>query len=677
MFGIIRQNQTIMIISRFYVGYFLRAAICILALQWTPMALGQEILLPLHTNPAKSNQVENNFSGLLKDVPGYLQLPFWDDFSHPGPYPDPLMWADNYVFINQSFGVHPKTTGVATFDALDMHGQFYDHIRADNTPYSADKLSSRPIRLDSLLIGDMRALTPADSVMISFYYQPQGKAGSPARQDSLVLEFYHPGYFDAELQQEIPPHWRSVWHAEGESLSSFSKDTFPYFRRVIIAIEDPAYFHSDFRFRFVNYVSYPHSPSPISNLSGMRSVWNIDYVYLDKGRSKVNTTYYDIAFASSAEPLLKRYTSMPWMHYLSNPQAQLRERFRLRITNLDNRSYNYTYRYLIKDEEDRVLRTYSGGSWVITPFSEEGYQNYSPHANPIVIQNPLPLVPADERTFNIVHAISEGATGDRFTRNDTIIYSQIFSDYFAYDDGTAERINLLKGWDPVRAHSFISEKPDELVAVQLYFLPTIEGQDEIAFHLVVYSSLEPETILYRSEIPHYTRFEEDRDAFSSYELDEAVFVNGPFYVGIQQSGDIRSRANAIGIGQDMSMHTSPQLFINSGDGWKTSVAEGALMLRAIMKQDISTFSEDKVQREKELIIYPNPANGSRIFINTPEGRLSDDARIHIFDMRGVTVYAGGPSTEIDISGWPAGVYVVRVHDSQHTSYPLQRLVIAR
>lgn len=678
MYGIIRQKKKTMRGSLF-VPVRLFSQLCLAILMASLPVKAQERLLPLTNNPGLYNITEGAKLPVQKDAAhAYLTLPFWDDFSHPGPYPDPARWADHYVFINQTYGVHPKTTGVATFDALDAQGQIYEHIRANNTPYAADKLTSLPIRLDSIFTGEGRMLSPADSVMISFYYQPQGKAGSPANQDSLVLEFLHPGYFDEVLQQEIEPHWRSVWQARGESLTSFTNDTFPYFRRVVIPIEDTAYFYEDFRFRFTNYVSYPQS-DPIPNYSGMRSVWNIDYVYLNHGRSSTQTNYYDIAFASAAQPLLRTYTSMPWMHYISNPQAHLRERFQLHMTNLDNRPYNYTYRYFIQDEDRRVLRTYSGGSWVISPFSENGYQNYAPHANPIVIQNPLPLNPAPARTFHVVHAISEGATGDRFTRNDTIVYTQAFSNYFAFDDGTAERINVLNGWDPVRAHRFVAEIPDELVAVQVFFMPVLQGQQENAFHLVVYSSLEPETIIYRSAQPLYTRLEGNRDAFSTYYLQEAVYVDGPFYVGIQQPGYVSSLEASIGIGQDMSMHTSPQLQINigKGDGWETSVMEGALMLRAVLNQDITTDVAGTLKKDDGLIIYPNPAQGQWINLRLAQGQLPESANIQIFDIRGAAVYSGNVDTRIDISDLPAGIYVLRIQNSSTGTALMQRFIISR
>ncbi len=333
-----------------------------------PGLQAQEFVDHLPVNTKKSFEALHSHQAAARSTELPLTLPFWDDFSHPGPYPDQSLWADNYVFINAGFAVHPKTAGVATFDMLDEHGEIYDHIETGNILYTADFLTSHPI--------DISEFTPEDSLVLSFYYQPQGTGGNPGRDESLVLQFLGPEEDDdksstrttgRDIQREEDDleNWIEMWSANGEKLSDFSQDTFPYFHRVSIAITDEDYFREDFRFRFLNNVAVPIGQD---NNTGTRSIWNIDYVYLDADRSVLDSAYQDIAFAAPAQSIMRELSSAPWSHYLANPEAMLRERFNVTITNLSSGLLNYNYRYLIKNQEGEIIRNYSGGSNVMAPF---------------------------------------------------------------------------------------------------------------------------------------------------------------------------------------------------------------------------------------------------------------------------------------------------------------------
>ena len=64
---------------------------------------------------------------------------------------------------------------------------------------------------------------------------------------------------------------------------------------------------------------------------------------------------------------------------------------------------------------------------------------------------------------------------------------------------------------------------------------------------------------------------------------------------------------------------------------------------------------------KQLIIYPNPTKG-RITVEMPLSE-GDVARITLFDVQGKTLTDLkniGPTTELDLSGQPAGVYLMRI-----------------
>ena len=195
-------------------------------------------------------------------------LPFYDDFSESNRYPDSCKWIDRNAFVNSGFPLHPVTRNAATLDVLDAQGQVYNF--AISNPFIAEYLTSTTIRLDSVFDPEPRALTPADSVYLSFYYQPQGNGLAPETNDSLVLEFGIPNEFDTT--------WHHIWSAPGQTLAQFLQENDSnYFKQVMIPITDLNYFKSSFFFRFYNYASIANSTQPTSR--GNEDHWNIDMAW--------------------------------------------------------------------------------------------------------------------------------------------------------------------------------------------------------------------------------------------------------------------------------------------------------------------------------------------------------------------------------------------------------------
>ncbi len=657
----------------------------LLLLLMLPASLhAQEVLLPLQYNPEKSAEALNTHLTTTKDTDLPLTLPFWDDFTYEGPYPDNNLWADNDVFINSGYAVHPKTYNAATFDLLDEQGNIYEDAEQNNILFRADNLTSHPIQLDEL--------TPADSVVLSFYYQPQGQGGDPLENDKLILEFYLPADNNGENKthgtstrddnemnnDKESDNWQEVWHAEGEKLEAFSRDTFPYFKRVTIPIVDEDYFREDFRFRFRNEAAIPSGEQ--WNLSGTRSIWNLDYVYMDHGRSVFDSTYYDVAFASPAQSILRNMTAMPWSQYIANPEKVLRNNFTNNITNLDNNTYNYTYKYVIQDEDGNTLKTNSGGSFVISPFAEDGYQDYAPHSEPIVLNNPLPTAPATMREFHIVHILREGATGDKYPRNDTIAYRQRFSNYFAYDDGKPELIQVVKGFEPKRAVQFFAEHPDTLEAVQVFLAETLNDQaGEAMFDLIVWNSLDPEEELYRSGEP-LSMSDFERNRFVSIEPDQPVLVEDTFYVGLQQNANPVTINKAIAIGYDMTNNMNERVLFDAGggEGWLYSTESGVPMIRPVMKRDQITGTHTPVAEELAMTLYPNPVNGQQLHIRLDDPDIpTANADIQIIDARGRLVISGAFSSTVDVSSLPNGIYFLRLVSPQNKKISSSRFVVVR
>jgi hypothetical protein len=84
-------------------------------------AIAQEIIAPLKYNQVLFSVEKNN----LKAKKSRATLPFIDDFSYDGPYPDQTFWTDKQAYINNTMSATPITRGIATLDGLNEFGRPY------------------------------------------------------------------------------------------------------------------------------------------------------------------------------------------------------------------------------------------------------------------------------------------------------------------------------------------------------------------------------------------------------------------------------------------------------------------------------------------------------------------------------------------------------------------------
>lgn len=637
----------------------------------------QEVLRPLQANPALLEEASKVVTKSLVNEHQPLTLPFFDDFSYPGPWPDSRLWEDRQVFVNQTFARNPKTLGTATFDAQDQLGQIYPSATDFSFQFEADFLTSRPIRLDSVFSPTPMALTESHNIVLTFYYQPQGNGSAPRLKDSLVVEFLlTPGYYTPDTinpgeQLWVDDEWVSIWRTEGDNLESFvEQNQGNHFRRAAIPITGQEFLRQDFKFRFRNYASYPMTKT-IDNYGGNISIWNVDYITLDYGRD-INDIYYnDIAFAAPPQSLLRDFTTMPWSHYMANPQANVRPNLNVAITNLDNITHNYSYRYFVMDEGNSVVRNYSGGTWNIAPYATEGYQSYVPHATPQVVPNPfgLNLTPAPSREFRVFHLVRQGTIGDDRPSNDTIMYRQRFSNYFAYDDGVPENGYGLVGFNPKGAVRFVLGHRDYLDAVQFYFNPTLNGQNIIPIRLKVWKNLDPEEVLYESDV--FVEYGPTLNGYVTYKLDVPLEVSDTIYVGWQQSS-----AEFINLGYDASNNASAHIFYNVTGEWLPSIYPGALMIRPVFGIDKFTSTNENTKSEEPLKVYPNPLQQNHINLQKPHN-LTTSFQVLILDMTGKVAASFDNNTRLDVSHLNNGIYFLQIRTATANQYPPTRFIIAR
>ncbi|HLO91897.1 MAG: T9SS type A sorting domain-containing protein [Chloroflexota bacterium] len=652
-------------------------------------AQAQERLTGIVVNPRVKEMSAASGQKSASAVQQRITLPFFDDFSyHNRIFPDPARWTDNYVFINNDYALNPPTVGVATFDAIDNQGNLYPH--ASQYAFSADTLTSVEIRLDSIFSDNPRRIKRSDGVYFSFFYQPQGLGNVPADGDSLILEFLAP---DEDLVIIVPAdtvntgdsvviipadtlvyeNWVRVWGAGGQALADFYNQDSVWFRQVMVPVLDSARFYKpDFKFRFINFATLADATLPDWQSNGDQ--WNIDYVYLNTGRSANDTVYPDIAFASSAPSFLKTYTSMPYDQYKPNFINEMAKNFVMKIINLDNRSYNATYKYEVTNSDDQLIKLYDGGNYALPPYIESGYVDYQRFSNPIV--NVLfPLNDTEPVVFKIKHTLTSDASLPLST-NDSVVYNQVFSNYFSYDDGTAEAGYGITPAGAQVAYEFKLNKNDSLFGVNMFFNKTLTQGNVNNFYLNVWNDEfgKPGELIY-SRFGYQPAFEDSLNKFFYYELDSAIFIepsrfpNLIFYVGWEQVNE-----RMLNLGFDKNDDASSKTFFRTFGDWSSSQYKGALMIRPIVgREKVLAIGENEASAE--LRVYPNPASVNTVRVKT--GIQSSDFKnyqLQVSTPEGKIVKRIPMTDEIDITGMPNGFYFIQITDN-YSIIAAEKLII--
>ena len=568
-----------------------------------------------------------------------IQLPFFDDFTESDVYPDVSKWQSNDVLVNSGFPVFPTNYNAATFDILDVTGKVYSN--ASSSPFIADSLISNPISL--------KGITPADSVYFSFYYQPQGNGDAPETSDSLVLMI--------GCHTDTVFVWNHIWSAAGISLDSFLiANEGNYFKQVMIPIVDDKYFENEIVILFYNYGSVPSTmyPNDRSNVDN----WNIDFVYLNKNRTFDDTTFPLVTFSEKMPSLLKRYQSMPYRQYVSNPTVAMVTDYNMYIANLDSVGASVEYTLHVENVATEWSFDYSSKWCNVSPFATNGFQNCNgdnatqacPHLKNFLFDMNDKIDTATYRITNII-SVDESTSN---AKGDTLYGLQSFKNYYAYDDGIPERGYGVVPGESCFASQFSISMPDTLSGVYLLFNRTHKDANYDFFDIVVWNNNngKPGNEIYRLENQRPIWDDDEIYKFAYYPFDKILKVNGIIYVGIMQH-----EKESINIGFDTSNDNSQYNFYDVGYGWENSSMKGSLMIRPVLGNDMTYIKEENHTQKTRLGLYPNPSKNE---INISELESQSCEEIMIFDMTGRLKKCFANDVKLDISDLPNGLYMIRV-----------------
>lgn len=640
-------------------------------------------------------------------------LPFFDDFSHTGLYPDSTKWTDFDVLVNDGFPLNPPNRNGATLDVLDANGKVYSY--AISNAFVAEHLTSVRIRLDSIMEPEPRALTPADSIYLSFWYQPQGNGNPPEAQDSLVLQFgttterqeflfldyqnydiadifaemqvdtlfpgdtiwastgCQPGLFtivtdtltpitqgeiavpcDSVFTTVADTTWYHIWSVPGQTLESFlAENDGQYFKQVMIPILDLRYFRDDFYFRFFNYASIVNSSLPANRSN--EDNWNIDFVYLDLDRSATDTDYPMLTFSGQRPSFFNRYQAIPYRQYRVNPNSAIRENLEIDIANLDDIDHEASYYYTVQQIGGNQHYTRHVDPVTIQPYRESGFLDCpefgeSP-ACPYVGELFALDMWNDSVSYQISHYVYDSTVNPPLV--DSLVYRMGMYNYYAYDDGIPELgfgVRPAGGKFGVR---FDLTDYDTIQGVQMLFNHTLNDANDKYFDIVVWKDEngKPGEEIYRmqNQRPHW---QEQPYRFTYYKFDKTVTSASTFYVGIEQRNDA-----LINIGFDASVDNIQYNFVNTNGSWQQSSKHGSLMIRPVVGASyyIGVEENGPSTGSGTFTIYPNPVRSTLHIEGDVEG-----SQMSLYDITGRKVLEAEGQSELSVDHLVNGLYFIRV-----------------
>ncbi len=594
----------------------------------------QETIIPLNNNPALMNKAKSKkMMRMMSAVDDTIPIPFRDDFSRPGVYPDETLWLDSGVFINNNYPDFPVTIGVATFDGLNYMGCPYQPASTQDSV--ADVLTSHCIDL---------ALASTDtSVWFSFFYQPQGMGDAPESGDSLVLQFKDSG-----------GTWKNVWAVDGREDSAF--------QRVNIRVTGAEYLFKGFQFRFYN----------IATVNGNRDHWHLDYVWLDKNRFE-NDGLEDFSLIKPIGSLLTEFTAMPYSHYkaLGTPPVA-----GTLVPDMSDSVYVLNYGPASFTQFIDIIQV---GQPVPDYHVSTGIFNGNPLSyvnNTLPLNYYFPALPGDSVDY-LVKSFLDDPVARLNKYNDTSYYYQHFYNYYSYDDGSAEvGYGITGNVDVSMAYLFNVKVADTLRGVQIYFNPTGLDVTNKLFQLTVWSDINLTT---NQSIEMYRMINQkpgecdSLNGFKTYLFDTTLVVGpGNIWVGM-----IQNEPQALyGVGLDRNTDSRTKMYYHIDGIWSGSSIFGSWMIRPLFGKKIPVVSvEENENLVSDFSVFPNPANDhAHIRFNNRGDR---NYTCQIFDCIGSLLREEllSPDGNIDISALSKGIYIVRIYAPGDRTGKVQKLII--
>lgn len=557
-------------------------------------------------------------SSNLRTMETSLRLPFFDDFTKSDTLIDSLWEGTGGTYLNNSLALNPPSFNVVTFDGLDETGRPYNNFEDALATGEADILTSKTI--------DLSAYDSTSGVFLSFMWQSEGLGEEPDHaqtdEDFVTLYFYG--------KDSI---WSSVWTKEGGTVQNF--------RNAIVQVKDTSHFWPGFKFRLISK----------GNLSGGFDVWNLDYFYLNSGRTEIDTFRGDMTLSKYGGTFLKRYSSMPYYQYLLNPKEESVDSLSILCFNLD--PFNQTLIPSVSVSKDSAP-TYTGifDDPLIRSYELDSMSTAFPYKT-IIGSDSINSDINSSRVFDLKYNINS-PLADTLKFNDASSISFEMADYFAYDDGSAEAAFNLTGIASRLAYRFYLNEPAIITKIRIHYPQQIKEIGGTSIKLLIWDNdlNTPDKII--SQVAQYT---DTINEFLEYELanDEQLLLSDTFYIGYEQT-----TIDALPIGFDRNTNSNQEIFYQlAGDlNWNNfSDEKGSLMIRPVFGVRNDTTANEKPVAQKSYKLYPNPSSG----VITIEGNVD---KVLVYDQVGRVVlgksFIKGEPKEVNLGQTGNGIYILHL-----------------
>ena len=560
-----------------------------------------------------------------------LSLPFYEDFSDSEVFPNKERWLEDLTFINQTMTYEPPSVGVATFDGLDASGVPYGEGFG-----TADRLTSKQINLGKENVNS--------GLVFSFYYQMKGRGFLPRVKDSLIVEFWTQ---NAE--------WVQVAAVPGSRFIPL--DSFPRFEYLAIGLDDPDYFHNGFQFRIRN----------LNERLGAFGIWHVDYIRLAQG-DPTNQGFRDIAFSEPPSSALDKYTAMPLKHLRGFEDKEITKEVSAKFFNHFNTPSNPV------ETKSFFSENLSGKSWdFFTITNATNYPSQEIFATDRAIPNLNPFLAylkdstdnKDRLALHLNYTLSLGQD-PLGLGNDTTATLTPIDNYFAYDDGTAERALEINGNGTQVALEFEANVTDFLGYVKVHLPYTGTDLTRQQFHLRIWANGAG-----LNDAPIYEKFNivptrsDFLQSFSTLEITDELgnfsplqIESGKFYIGLENA---TNETPAFSIGYDKNNpRAADYLWFNSGADWKKYTDlirfEGALMMRPVMT-DVEVASSDPfTEKTTRVTLFPNPVREVLNF----KIESDDPHKFRIFNTLGQLIHQDVLVSRLNVNGYLPGMYFIKI-----------------
>lgn len=545
---------------------------------------------------------------------------------------DNSLWTGSGVFENTNYPINPPSLGVATFDALDNNGKLY--IGAGAIPRISDSLVSKSIDLSGAQI--------ADNLFLSFYVESKGFGDAPEAKDTLVLQFLN-----------ASKNWVNVWTSAIKS--SWPTDTFlQYF----VPLNSNDFLHQNFKFRFFNYSSVSGYVGDLGN----RDHWHLDYVALDGNRTQDDHYISDVAFVYPPKTLVNGYYNVPWEHFKSASNIMVPSSVAV-VNNISNTSASVNFAVEVKEQSSSLYSSASAQNFTIAANDvhdfNENYGNFTYFS----AQN-------DTAFFDVRFALNSSLLGN-YSGNDTSYFQQVLSNYYAYDDATAEAGYGFYDAGAEFAYRFkvLEGKGDSLRGVWMYFNEVIGNTNYLTpftFRVRNDNAGLPGTVLWESNTS-FPQNSKGLNHFLYYEFDKAIFLKDSFYIGFHQTTN-----EYLNVGLDLNTISTHKMFYKTIGGWTNSVIKGSVMLHPVFGKKVTPGNSVVEQSINFAKVYPNPS--SSYFFAEAES----DFTLSVIDIQGKELLfqncAFGRNI-VSIQDLSPGIYIVKLINPNTQQIQFEKLVL--